>query len=269
MPTKPPPQTKPVIPVLRHLARSGGTVISKCIGCMQAVTLLSEVHPANLAVTQPMRQAREWFDLITDAEIAHWKRAGPPSMLQFIALCEQRAKARGSRLVVRDWTHLDYIGVPFVRPSMGFGFAASLGGAYAIAEAITTRHPLDQYLSLSKMDIMRGRLTPEVYLRGCAAFAEHAARVGFVRYEDFAANPEPALRTLCQRLAVAFDPTWPERWSSYTTITGDTPRMPTSRAASSDEIRTLPRANVPEGLHELFLGTDDYRRACEPLGYEP
>lgn len=268
MPTKP-SQTKPVIPVLRHLARSGGTVISKCIGCMHGVILLSEVHPANLAVTQPMRQAREWFALITDPEITRWKRAGPPTMLQFIALCEQRAKARGSRLAVRDWTHLDYIGVPFVRPKMGFGFAESLGGAYAIAEAITTRHPLDQYLSLSKMDIMRGRLTPDVYLRGCAVFAEHAARVGFVRYEDFTADPEPALRTLCERLTIAYDPSWRERWSSYTTISGDNHRMGSSRAAGSDEIRPLPRATVPDGLHESFLAIEDYRRACEPLGYEP
>ena len=36
--------------------------------------------PANLAVTQPMRQAKEWFGLITDAEITRWKRAGPPTM---------------------------------------------------------------------------------------------------------------------------------------------------------------------------------------------
>lgn len=244
-------------------------MISKCIGCMRGVTMLSEVHPANLVVTQPARQAREWFGLITDAEITRWKRQGPPTMLQFIAICEQRAKSRGSRLVIRDWTHLDYIGVPYVRPRMGFGFAESLGGAYGIAEAITTRHPFDQYLSLSKMEIMHGRLTPEVYLRGCAAFAEHAARAGFLRYEDFTANPEPVLRDLCERLTIPYDATWQERWSSYTMITGDTPRMPTSRAAKSEEIRTLPRAKAPDGLYESFLGNDDYRRACEPLGYEP
>ncbi len=259
---------KPVIPVLRHLARSGGTLISKCIGCMRGVTMLSEVHPANMGVTKPVRQAAEWFGLITDADLTRWKRQGQPTMLQFIAICEQRARSRGSRLVIRDWTHLDYIGVPFVQPGMGFGFAESLGGAYGIAEAVTTRHPFDQYLSLSKMDIMRGTLTHAVYLRGCAAFAVYAARVGFLRYEDFTADPEPVLRQLCERLTIPYDPTWRERWSSYATITGDTPTMPTSRAARSEEIRTLPRAKAPDGLHESFLGNDDYRRACGLLGYE-
>jgi len=259
---------KPVIPILRHLARSGGTIISRCIGCMQSVMLLSEIHPANLAVTQPMRQAREWFGLITDADITRWKRAGPPTMLQFIALCEQRAKARGARLVLRDWTHLDYIGVPFARPAFRFGLAESLAGAYAVAEAITTRHPLDQYLSLSRMNIMQGVLTHDLYLRGCLAFAERAAAVGFVRYEDFTADPEPALRTLCERLAIPFDPTWRDRWASYTTITGDNPQMK-SRAVSDNQIRTLPRAPLPDGLHETFLAREDYRRSCELLGYEP
>lgn len=257
----------PVIPVLRHLARSGGTVISKCIGCMTGVTMLSEVHPANTLITNPVKQAKDWFGLITDADIARWKRTGAPTMLRVIALCEQRAKARRSRLVIRDWTHLDYIGVPFVDPDFGFGLRDSLGGAYAVAEAISVRHPLDQYLSISKMEIMRGRLSPEVYLRGCAAWAEHAAEVGFVRYEDFTADPEAVLRTLCERLTIAYDPTWRERWVSYTTITGDTPRTG-SRGAESSKIRTLGRAGVPEGLHGSFLASADYRRACALLGYE-
>lgn len=265
------PRQKPVIPVLRHLARSGGTVISRCIGCMKGVTLLSEVHPANLAVTQPIRQAKVWHALVTDAEIARWKRAGPPNMLQFLALCEQRARSKRSRLVIRDWTHLDYIGVPYAKPAMGFALRDALAGAYAVAEAITVRHPLDQYLSLAKLGIMQGRLTDEIYLRGCAAFAEHAAAAqgpGFVRYEDFTNDPEPALRTLCERLTIDYDPTWRDRWWSFTQITGDTPDAG-SRGSHAREIKPLPRAAVPDGLRERFLAIDDYRRACEPLGYEP
>jgi hypothetical protein len=259
---------KPVIPVLRHLARSGGTVISRCVGCMQGVVLLSEVHPANMAVTQPVKQARAWFGLVTDADITRWKRAGPPTMLQFLALCEQRARAKGRRLVIRDWTHMDYIGVPYGRPAMGFALKDALGGAYEVAEAVTVRHPLDQFISLAKMHIMQGRLTPEGYLRGCAAFAAHAADVGFVRYEDFTHDPETALRTLCERLTIAYDPSWRERWASYRTITGDVPEGG-SRGASSAEIRPLPRAAAPEGLRERFLANDDYHASCRLLGYEP
>lgn len=259
-------RSKPVIPVLRHLARSGGTVISRCIGCMRGVAMLSEVHPANMVVTQPIRQAREWFGLVTDADITRWKRAGPPTLLQLVALCEQRAKAGGKRLVLRDWTHLDYIGVPYAEPSMGFAVGDALAGAYGVAEAVTVRHPLDQFLSLARMDIMRGRLTPAGYLRGCAAFAEHAAEVGFVRYEDFTADPEPALRTLCERLTLEYDPSWRERWSSYTRVTGDTASG--SRGSRSSEIRPMPRGPLPDGLHEGFLASADYRRACGLLGYE-
>lgn len=257
----------PVIPVLRHLARSGGTVISRCIGCMHGVVMLSEVHPANITVTQPIRQAREWFNLVTDADITRWKRSGPPTMLQLIALCEPRAKARNQRLVLRDWTHMDYIATPYGTPSMGFALRDSLAGAYDIAEAVTTRHPLDQYLSLARMDIMRGRLTPEHYLHGCALFAEHAATVGFTRYEDFTLDPAAALQTLCERLSIPYDPTWTDRWKSYTTITGDT--ASNSRGNRSDDIRPFPRAEAPAALLARFRASQDYQRACTLLGYEP
>lgn len=261
------PVPRPVVPVLRHLARSGGTVISRCIACMRGVTMLSEVHPANLVVTQPIRQAKEWFGLVTDAEITRWKRTRPPTLLQLVALCEPRARAKGSRLVLRDWTHLDYIGVPYARPTMGFALRDALAGAYDVAEAVTTRHPLDQYISLAKMDIMRGRLTPEHYLAGCAAFAEHAAGVGFVRYEDFTREPEPALRTLCDRLTIAYDPTWSDRWASYTRMTGDT--ASNSRGSRSSQITPLPRAPAPDALAEHFRANADYQRTCALLGYEP
>lgn len=258
---------KPVIPVLRHLARTGGTVISRCLGCMSGVVMLSEVHPANIEVTQPIRQAKDWFGLVGDYEITRWKRAGPPTMLQFVAMCEQRARARTQRLVLRDWTHLDYIGTPYTVPAMGFALRDSLAGAYEVAEAVTVRHPLDQFLSFAKLEIVRGRLDAHAYLRGCAAFAAHAAAVGFVRYEDFTNDPEAALRTLCQRLTLPYDPSWPDKWTAYTTITGDL--ITDSRGSKSARIVPLPRADAPDALVGAFRASDDYRATCDLLGYDP
>jgi hypothetical protein len=258
---------KTAIPVLRHLARSGGTVISRCLGCMDGVVLLSEVHPDNMAVTQPIRQAKEWFGLVTDAEIARWKRSGPPSLLQLVALCESRARAKRRRLVLRDWTHLDFVGVPYAEPSYRFRVGEALGDAYEIREAITVRHPMDQFLSLAGLPNMAGRLTEPGYLQGCAMFARHAASVGFVRYEDFTTDPDASLRTLCDRLGIVFDPAWADKWHAYRTISGDAPGSG-SRGSSSGEIRALPRADAPGPLLERFRASGDYREACSLLGYE-
>lgn len=258
---------KTVIPVLRHLARSGGTVISRCIGCMDGVVLLSEVHPDNMVVTQPIRQAKEWFGLVTDAEIARWRRAGPPGLLQLIALCESRARSRGERLVLRDWSHLDFVGVPYAEPLMRFRLGEVIGSAYEVREAVTVRHPLDQFLSLAKLPNMGGRLTEDGYLRGCAAFARHAHAIGFVRYEDFASDPDGALRLLCERLGLPFDDAWTSKWQRYRTISGDGPGSG-SRGSSSGEIRPMPRAEASAAMLERFRANGDYRETCALLGYE-
>ena len=36
---------KPIIRIIHNLARSGGTPICKCLGCMSDIVLLSEIEP--------------------------------------------------------------------------------------------------------------------------------------------------------------------------------------------------------------------------------
>ena len=51
------------------MARSGGTLISRCLGCMDKVVLLSEIHPLGGSVHNPLLQAYEWFGLFENAEV--------------------------------------------------------------------------------------------------------------------------------------------------------------------------------------------------------
>lgn len=255
-------RTKPQIRVLRHLARSGGTLICKCLGSMRDVVLLSEVHPRGVGLINPARQASEWFGLLSQADARSWKTR-PPSFAQVLALVDQRAGDKGQTLIVRDWSHLDYVGVPFCRPEMGFATEAALAGVFDVRQFWTVRHPLDQFLSVARLPIMRGKLTMDRYLPGCVAAAEAAAAVGFVRYEDFTREPDAALASICAALAVDFDPGYADRWASYTTITGDT----TGSRGGHAEIRPLQRRSVPDDVATAFRDREDYRRACELLGY--
>ncbi len=44
----------PVVRLVHHLARSGGTLISRCLGCMSGVLLLSEIHPLGTRHFNPL-----------------------------------------------------------------------------------------------------------------------------------------------------------------------------------------------------------------------
>ncbi len=257
---------KPVMRIVRNLARSGGTLIGKCLGCMEGVALVSEIHPADLRTTRPMMQARDWLGLIGPKDLVRWK-VRPPSVLQFVSVCDARAAARGRSLVLRDWSHLDYIGVPFAEPKYGFALGEALEPAYEIRSSVTTRHPIDQYLSLMQLHVVAPRLDFDRYCLGCARFAGFAAEHGFHRYEDFTADPDTVLRAMCAELELGFDAGYREKWASYTTITGDTvPSL--GRGSRKTEIVPMPRKELDAALMERFRGNEDYRRACGLLGYE-
>ncbi len=258
---------KPTIRVIRNMARSGGTLIGKCIGCMDRVVLLSEIHPGNLRVTNPMLQAQKWFELIDNKDITRWKQSKGPTMMQFVTVCQSRAAARGETLVLRDWSHLDYNGTPFVEPSYGFGLGDALSAGYEIREISTTRHPVDQYLSMQSFPGMKDLIPIDAYLHGCAAFAEYASEHGFVRYEDFVADPDTKLREICDALDLAFDASYHDKWSSYATITGDN-MNPSGRASASKEIRPMERKAIDEALLDRLRSSDKYSRVCELLGYD-
>lgn len=245
-----------------NLARSGGTLISRCLGCMERVALLSEVHPLGVRLIDPAEQAARWHGLLTPAELPKWA-AGRGRYDELIALLDRRAGARGSTLVLRDWSHLDFLGVPFVEPSFSSRSAQLLGpGARCFA---TVRHPMDQWLSQQRLDILRGRVDPAVYLRGCRAFAELAARVGFVRYEDFTREPEAELARLCTGLGAPYDERWPGKYRTYARVTGDAETM----ARAVGEIRTARPREPDTQTRAGFLANQDYTAACGLLGYEP
>ncbi len=250
------------------MARSGGTLISKCLGSMGSVALLSEIHPMGAQQFNPLQQAVVWHNLISKGEAKSWTRSRRPmSFADVMGEINKRARERGAALVVREWSHLDVIGHPFVQPSMRPVMIEELAGRFEIAQAITVRHPVDQYLSLVRLDVVKG-MTVEGYLRGCRVFAEWAQAEGFVRYEDFTADPDASLRALCERLRVEFDPSYAQRWAAYDKVTGDTAKANTGRGAAEARIRSLPRRETPDGLLDAFRASADYARTLELLGYE-
>lgn len=256
---------RPTIRLLHHLARTGGTVISKCLACMEGVVLLSEIHPAGVRFDNmnPLNQAHDWFGLLTAGDIAMLERRGPLPFAEAVALVHTRAAERGALLVIRDWTHLDFTGAPYVaRPACALTLVEALAPSFDILHTASVRHPIDQWLSLRKDPAITAGLDLQAFLRGYRLFAELCPRMGFVRFEDFADDPDRALRTLCERLALPYDSGYRHRWAGYTRITGDV-----GGAARRSTIRRPPRPPVGDSLLAAFAANPDYRAALDLLGY--
>lgn len=275
-------EERPPVRLLHMMARAGGTIVAKCLGVMPGVVMLSEVHPAvqrlmhtpstkknknALAVLwsfDPLRQADQWFGLLNEEDKDRIRASRTVMTFEdSVAMIERRARESGRALIVRDWCHLDFLGEPLLSdPSGEFAAAKALEARFRLLRAITVRHPIDQWLSMRNLPMLRDEIPLELFLSGCRRFAEHAARLGFTRFEDFAADPQRHIKELCERLELGFDPGFEQRWGDYRTITGD---VAGSRAQTS--ISPPARRPVEPSLLERFFGNEDYRAVIDLLGY--
>lgn len=252
--------TGPRIRVLHHMARTGGTVISQCLASMESVLLLSEIHPRGGQQFDPLAQAPTWFHLLTEDEFARIK-GHAISFTDAIDLVRRRAEDRGKTLVIRDWAHLDFTAVPFVAErSYRLTTAEDLRQAFDVINIATVRHPIDQWLSLRPLAMMQNKITLEEFLCDCHRFAVTSHKIGYLRYEDFTRDPDGFLGKLCKRLGLAFDPTYRERWKTYTNITGDV-------SSPTRDIGPTPRREAEPELIDRFAANLDYCATLDLLGY--
>jgi hypothetical protein len=243
---------------------------------MDGVVLLSEIHPlgpdlrepilgeAAARRTNPLAQAKSWFDLLRAEDIDALQEAGSMDCSDALAMIDNRCSERGDRLVIREWSHIDFLGQPFTDQPIHRSLLDEMLSAVAeVRRAVTVRHPIPQWLSLNRMDVVRGTISIVDYLAGCRAFAEMGATVGFWRFEDFTTDPEPVLRQICGALDLPFDERWRSHWREYRTITGDALQV----ADTPTGIAPVDFLPVPAGLREAFASHDDYWRILELLGY--
>ncbi len=251
--------------LLHQMARSGGTLISRCLACMQGVALLSEVHAGATGFVNPLAQAQAWFAPFDAAAWAALARRGAIPFPDAIETIERALRRQGHRLVLREWSHLDFTGVPILaEPPLRSLTAEALGNRFDLIRFATVRHPLDQYLSASAVPALRGKLAVGPYFKGYRRFAEMAAEVGFVTYESFCADPASTMRRLCTSLRLPFDPTFVDRQASWTRITGDH-AIGGGRGGAAP--RMLPRRACPRDTLDAITSNADYRASLEVLGY--
>ncbi|MCB9960181.1 MAG: sulfotransferase [Rhodospirillaceae bacterium] len=259
---------KPIVRVLHNLARSGGTVISKCLGAMPGVYLLSEVHPhaehvaaayrPMTAKLDPRYQAWTWYRLA--AGTLQLADTSPSErFVEIVGAIEVELAERGGTLLIRDWSHLDFTAAPFLdSATFTLTTADVLATRFDVVQTTTVRHPIDQWCSLHRLTVMQD-LSLDTYLHGYLAFAERCAAIGFVRYEDFTAAPDAHLKTLCDRLQIPFDPGYAATWADNAHVTGDDSPLKT--------IAPVRRKPVDADLLAAFRANGDYRSAIALLGY--
>jgi hypothetical protein len=271
--------TLPTIRILHTMGRSGGTLVSKCLGCMENIILLSEIHPLSTeSMKNPLYQANKWFNLFSEQDLLWLKNNKKIYFLEAIELIYKKCIEKNKILVIRDLSHIDFIARPFLTiPSYKLTLFNILKQKFNIIHTAQVRHPIDQWLSIRLVWIEIQKIKKfreieiislEAFLYSYRKFSEYCVAMGFIKYEDFTKNPETKIKNLCKNLQIEYDPKFKDNWKNYKTITGDINIKEYSRGAGNSEIKVLPRREIEKELYERFISNPDYIKAISLLGYE-
>jgi hypothetical protein len=253
---------KPKLRIFSNLARTGGTLVSRCLGSMERIALLSEIHPFGSQVSDTfniLTQARNWYQVPSAEQLGN-KRYSFNDITRLIA---EALEARGLQLVIRDWVHVDFMAVPFLEtPYYRSRLVEFLEQDFDIIQFHLVRHPVPQWFSTNKLAIVHGRLSLEQYLEGHYRYAELCRENGYVRYEDFTAEPERNMQIICANLQVDYDPGFMQKWSTYVNITGDD-----LKRTPQTHIRPARLPAVDAELYDRLHRCEYYQRTIDLLGY--
>jgi len=266
---------KPKISIIYSLARSGATLISRCIGCAEGNVILSEINP-RFSWFNPLVQAWEWYGLLTSDEITALKSNAGLRYIDAIRLISEKCQERDLNLVIRDWTHIDFTPGDYpVEPIYQLSQDLVLQEHFDIRRVAITRHPLDAYLSVCQVPRMQGTLSTNDYMAGFLKFSEIAKSIGFIRYEDFCEHPKPVLGGICDTLDISYADDFESRYNSFTRVTGEIYNARDNETVTGEAIGTRsqvsikppPRRAVPTRIGEELLANADYPMILDLLGY--
>lgn len=257
-----------VIRIIHMLGGCGGTLLSRCLGVLPGVALLSEINPGSVKLFphfDPLYQDRNWLHLLQPTDIERFSQMDIGITANFRDLLQQFhrcASASSRHLVLRDYNYLDFVGVPYLTdPPRRLIVYDALPHEVSTASVAFIRHPVDQWVSLCKHEHVRAVLTPSVFCAAYAAFLQQLGSTRIYKYEDFIERSEVEFEAICRDLALPFEPSFLRRFHAFDSVTGDFARQdePSISAPAKKPI-------APAAMDE-FRSSQDYGFILSTAGY--
>lgn len=247
-------------------ARSGGTLINRCLGCIPENLVLSEVNPMGSIVTVES-QAQNWLGLVGAADIDQFAARPYGEKISFLA---GAAAALGKRLIVRDWPTLNFLGGihwEYFFPSGVLEqdlYLQRYGLRYH--SAVVSRRAASVYESLTRSFAHLKKLSVDDFGSAYLAYAQAVALFPVIHFEEFCEAPEQEFRRLCAALHCSFSQEFVTGFSRFINCTGDNNLAVTSRGGNSEQI--LPLADNRETDAWKIAAKDEQCREADRLfGY--
>ncbi len=249
--------------VILNFSRSGGTLLSRSIGMLPNVILLSEINTHLGASTRNksisshnaiIEQVYNWYGIKVSGNSLK------EVVLNLLKICEQKHK----QLIIRDWTYMDFrsnISNNW-KPKYKFSLIDEIGEISSIKTFAFVRNAIDIYLSLGVKNI-------ETFSSEYLLYVNELRKEGikYIKYEDFVIDPISTMKEICNLTKLEYSNNFLDFQKNYK-ITGDNQLGSASRGYSLFSIKKLPRKWVNYKKRTLIDKSKDLQEANRILGYK-
>lgn len=256
--------------IIYAFARSGGTLLNRCLGSIPGNIVLSEVNPrASVALLE--QQAQDWFHLLSSEELSQFSEKSYGEKVLYLA---ERAHQQGKHLIIRDWPSVN-----FLRNASGVIYSPSMvleqelylmrhSKKLEIRRITFSRRSTDVYESLTRVFAHLKYQSISEFGKSYLEYARAAYEFPLFHYEAFCQQPQETLKEICEALAVSYDSQFLHNFNQFTRCTGDNTSTTTaSRGTTLSEIARL--ESRQEAIAYTLASLDSNCRQADRLfGYK-
>jgi hypothetical protein len=240
-------------------ARSGVTVLNRCLSSDKRLICLSEINTKYICPTlqnSPHQQAKDWYNLeIKNAETVD-------EISELLKYSEGHTKS----LIIRDWSFGSFVPSRYnnFTPSNTLNTIDDLTDKFPETFNIVciVRNPVDVWLSMRYSE----RTFYDKHLDYLLKFTEDILKrkIKIVKYEDFCKEPQKVLKDIYSSINME----QPQNIKLSDNVTGDINFPLSSRGSGYDNVRSLERRDYTEKDRLLLKRDTRVDQICNLLGYE-
>ena len=218
------------IRIIHNLPRTGGTIISKSVSAQKNIILLSEIHPEGIEIRKhmgvqpdwgdPLYQFQNWYNPFKVEEYDKIKSSNI-DFLSKIKLINNKVKNENKKLIIRDWSFIDFLGKPYVEPKEKNSLYEILSNDFEIKNIYLLRDPIEMFISCNtKLSFFTKNYTFDLFLKGYNAYLDNIKGNRFIKFENFIHNTTENLIKISEILDFEYDEDYYKNLEN-TKITGD------------------------------------------------
>lgn len=241
-------------------ARSGGTLLNRCLAILPNVVMLSEINaeaicPSSCGTIKD--QMSKWYNLDLKSD----------GFIENINEIYEYCVTQELSLIIRDWTFGSFVPSRYnsFKPSKSFATLDLIVKKFPVRFFAFVRNPIDVWLSFEASP----RTFYDKNLDFFYEFAQNLInrKVKFFKYEDFCLNPVREMKRICAYIDVDYSDIF-LNYMDFKNVTGDTDSLNCSRGVEQGFIKLLPRRKSFQFFTDEINSKTKANKINELLGYK-